>query len=128
MLRNGIPSAFWRLRHYQKKGDNIGYLGDKRKELVLEHGYDSKNAAHCIRLLRMCKGFLQTGEMEVFRSDAVRTARNKRGRWPLSQVKAHAEDLFAQIKDARGVSQLPDEPDREGAERLLMRILRAHIR
>ena len=116
-----------RLRHYQKKGENIGYLGDKRKELVLEHGYDSKNAAHCIRLLRMCRGFLRTGEMEVFRSDACELLEIKRGKWPLEQVKAHAEDLFLQIKAARDASSLPDEPDREGAERLMMSILRAHI-
>ena len=30
-----------------------GYMGAKRKELVAKHGYDTKNAAHLIRLLRM---------------------------------------------------------------------------
>jgi len=46
------------LRRFQKKGENIGYLGDKRKQLVLKHGYDAKNAAHLIRLLRMGIEFL----------------------------------------------------------------------
>ena len=64
---------------YQKKGENIGYLGDKRKQLVLEHGYDSKNAAHLIRLLRMCKEFLATGEMIVFRPDAAELLDIKKG-------------------------------------------------
>ena len=116
-----------RLRHYQKKGENIGYLGDKRKELVLEHGYDSKNAAHCIRLLRMCNGFLKTGEMEVYRQDGAELLEIKRGMWPLDRVKAHAEDLFAEVKASRDSSPLPDEPDRPGSERLLATILSEHL-
>ena len=53
------------LRSFQKKGENIGYMGDKRKRLVVELGYDAKNASHCVRLLRMCIEFLTTGEMTL---------------------------------------------------------------
>jgi hypothetical protein len=35
-----------RLASYRRKGENIGYMGEKRKSLVLRHGYDAKNAAH----------------------------------------------------------------------------------
>lgn len=115
------------LRHYQKKGENIGYLGDKRKALVLANGYDSKNAAHCIRLLRMCKTFLLTGELEVYRSDADELLQIKRGKWALEDVKALAEQLFGEIKEARSKSTLPEEPDREGAQRLMIGILREHL-
>lgn len=117
-----------RLRTFQKKGENVGYLGDKRKRLVLEHGYDSKNAAHCIRLLRMAKEFLLAGEMEVFRtSDRDELLDIKRGGWALSDIKELAEQLFAEIKAARDVSPLPDGPDRDRAERLLIDILRAQV-
>lgn len=116
-----------RLAHFQKKGENIGYLGDKRKQLVLEHGYDAKNAAHCIRLLRMCREFLETGEMVVFRPDAAELLDIKRGRWDLTHIKAHAEELFAGIKSARDASKLPEEPDRTGAEALLVGMLREHL-
>lgn len=109
---------------YQKKGDNTGYLGDKRKKLVLEHGYDSKNAAHCIRLLRMCKEFLMTGEMQVFRADGGELLDIKRGKWKLEDIKKHAEELFQDIKTARDNSSLPDKPDYEGAEKLLISIAR----
>jgi hypothetical protein len=117
-----------RLAHFRKKGENLGYLGDKRKHLVLEHGYDSKNAAHCVRLLRMAKEFLATGEMQVFRTtDAQELLDIKAGKWTLAQVKAHAEELFKQVKDARDKSALPDEPDREGAEKLLIKLLRSSL-
>lgn len=115
-----------RLRSFQKKGENIGYMGEKRKQLVLEHGYDAKNAAHLIRLLRMCVEFLKTGEMIVFRPDAAELLDIKRGKWALDHIKAHATDLFAEAKAAKGASCLPDEPDRDKVEKLLVGILSIH--
>jgi hypothetical protein len=116
-----------RLAHFLRKGENVGYMGDKRKQLVLEHGYDAKNAAHCVRLLRMCKEFLATGEMTVFRPDAAELLEIKRGAWPLERIKTHATELFAEIKIARDASPLPPEPNREHAEKLLIAILRDHL-
>ena len=117
-----------RLRHFQKKGENIGYMGDKRKHLVLDIGFDGKNAAHCIRLLRMCKELLLTGEMNVYRTDdAAELLDIKKGKWPLEKVKTHAEELFAQVKAARDQSTLPEEPARNEAEALLVSILRYHV-
>lgn len=117
-----------RLRHYQKKGDNIGYLGEKRKGLVLEHGYDAKNAAHLIRLLRMCKEFMATGELTVFRTaDAAELLDIKRGKWVLEDVKKHANELFEECRSARDASSLPPEPDRAGAEQLLISITKERL-
>ena len=117
-----------RLHHYHKKGENIGYLGDKRKQLVLEHGYDAKNAAHCVRLLRMCKEFLESGEMIVYREkDGAELLEIKRGKWPLDRVKQHANDLFQEIREARDRSSLPSGPDREAAENLLVNIVQGYL-
>lgn len=116
-----------RLKSFQKKGENIGYMGDKRKHLVLEHGYDAKNAAHLIRLLRMCIEFMNTGELLVQRPDAAELIDIKRGKWKLEQVKQLSEELFAQAKVARDKSPLPDEPDREGAEALLVKLIRERL-
>jgi len=113
-----------RLRHYQKKGENIGYMGEKRKRLVLERGFDCKNAAHLIRLLRMCKEFLQDGAMQVYRhKDAAELMDIKNGKWTLDDVKAHAEELFAECREAKDKSELPDGPDREAVEEMLMTML-----
>jgi uncharacterized protein len=115
------------MRRFQRKGENLGRLGDKRKQLVLQHGYDAKNAAHCIRLLRMCIEFLATGAMTVYRPDAAELLEIKRGEWPLDRVKAHAAELFEEAKAARDRSTLPDRPDRAGAERLLVRLIREEL-
>jgi hypothetical protein len=117
-----------RLRHFQKKGESIGYMGDKRKRLVLEHGYDSKNAAHLIRLLRMCKEFMETGELGVYRiADRDELLSIKRGEWPLTQVKELATQLFEEAKEAKERSTLPDEPDYAKAEGLLIDLLWCHL-
>lgn len=116
-----------RLTHFQKKGENIGYMGEKRKQLVLRNGYDTKNAAHLIRLLRMCVEFLKTGEMIVFRPDAEQLLEIKTGKWKLDEVKALADDLWKQARDARDSSKLPDEPNREAAEKILIQIAKIAI-
>ena len=115
------------LRSFMKKGENLGYLGDKRKHLVLQNGYDSKNAAHCIRLLRMAKEFLLTGELIVFRPDAEELLDIKRGRWSLEKVKQHSQELFSDMRSARDASPLPTEPDRRAAEKLLISIVRDSV-
>lgn len=116
-----------RLAHFQRKGENLGYMGDKRKQLVLEHGYDSKNAAHLIRLLRMCVEFMETGEMVVWRPDAAELLDIKRGKWALVDVKALSADLWEKARAARDASTLPAEPDRIAAEALLVDMVRDRL-
>ena len=116
-----------KLSHYMKKGDNLGYLGDKRKQLVLRDGYDSKNAAHLIRLLRMCIEFMRTGEMIVERPDAAELLDIKKGKWRLEDVKKLSDELFAEAKSARDESKLPAEPEYDKAEALLVSLVREAV-
>ena len=125
----GDDKLFARLVSFQKKGENLGYLGDKRKQLVLEHGYDSKNAAHLIRLLRMCIEFMETGEMIVYRvSDREELLAIKRGDWKLEDIKSLAVDLFEKARVARDKSSLPVGPARKEVEKLLVEILRENLK
>lgn len=116
-----------RLTHYHKKGENLGYMGEKRKQLVLRHGYDSKNAAHLIRLLRMCVEFMKTGEMIVDRPDAAELLDIKAGKWSIEDVKRLSTELFAESKSARDASKIPEEPNREEAERLLVQMIKTAV-
>ncbi len=116
-----------KLKSSQKKGESIGYMGDKRKRLVLEHGYDTKNAAHLIRLLRMCVEFFEIGEMRVKRPDAQELLEIKRGKWKLQDIKDHADGLFEKARQARDRTSMPEEPDYVGAEQLLVQILQDHL-
>jgi predicted nucleotidyltransferase len=116
MPRNGetpeaANAAADRVRYLRAKY-HAAYMGEKRKRLVIEHGYDTKNAAHLVRLLRMCVEFLETGRMNVYRThDAEELKEIKRGEWTLDEVQAVATDLFAQAKSARDWSTLPHSPD-----------------
>lgn len=104
-------------------GENAykGYMGDKRKKLVDKFGYDTKSAAHLIRLLRMCIDFLRTGELVVYRAKDGEIIRSiKRGEWSLALVKHEAEKLFATARDDYEASTLPAEMDRDLVERLLL--------
>src|ERR1044072_712479 len=100
-----------------------GYMGEKRKAMVRKYQYDVKNAAHLIRLLRMGIEFLETGHLQVYRTqDAEELKQIKRGGWTLDQVKRQADQLFATIEQVRARSPLPTGPDEAGANALLMNI------
>jgi predicted nucleotidyltransferase len=112
-------SQLTRMESYNKKG----YMGEKRKALVEKYGYDVKNAAHLIRLLRMGIEFLETGKMEVFRSDAEELLEIKTGKWPMEKVKSHAERLFERAKVARDESILPEYPNDYASNKLVEAIV-----
>lgn len=105
-----------------------GYLGDKRKALVRKYGYDTKNAAHLIRLMRMCIEFLETGQLAVYRQQDGELLRSiKRGEWSLTQVQVEADRLFALANVVKGQSQLPQDPDEQAAGQLVVDIHREHL-
>ena len=98
-------------------------MGKKRRELVMRVGYDSKNAAHLIRLLRMGIEFLTEGKMYVERADGPELLEIKRGAWPLEKVKAEAERFFQLAQEAYVRSPLPPEPDSNRAEKLCVKMI-----
>jgi len=99
------------------------YRGAKRRERFQRFGYDCKNAAHLIRLLRMGIEALATGEINVSRHDAVQLKVIKSGGWTLAEVKREAERLNRLLDEAFVKSELPAKPDRQTAENLLIEIL-----
>lgn len=100
-----------------------GYMGEKRKQNVIKFGYDTKNAAHLIRLLRMCTEFLQTGEFLVDRPDANFLKAVKQGQLSLVEVQEEANKLFQLAEKLKDASKFPDTPDKEKIEALLIRLL-----
>jgi hypothetical protein len=118
-----IMEVVKRFRGERRRFYSGGYMGKKRRELVRRFGYDAKNAAHLIRLLRMGIEFLTEGQLYVERADAVELLDIKRGAWPLEKVKAEAERLFQLAQEAYVRSSLAPEPDRERAERLCVEMI-----
>jgi RNA repair pathway DNA polymerase beta family len=107
-----------------------GYMGQKRKGLVEKYGYDTKNAAHCVRLLRMGIEFLIDGVLYVDRShkDGPELLEIKRGQWTLEQVKAEADRLFRRAEDIYAASKLPLAPDPEKVNELMVSMLQENFR
>jgi len=97
--------------HKMERNACKGYMGEKRKRLVEKFGYDTKNASHLIRLLRMGMEFLVDGELHVEREDAKELLDIKMGKWTLSEVKAEAEELFKLAREAYVRSTLPVKTD-----------------
>ncbi len=99
-----------------------GYMGAKRKALVQKHGYDTKNAAHLIRILRMGIEFLVEGKLYVLRSDSQELLQIKAGAYSLEKVNRMADKLFEDARTAYMESNLPAEPNRDAANKLLKQI------
>lgn len=114
--------------HRMTHGAFEGYMGEKRKKLVEKFGYDCKNAAHLIRLLRMGIEFLVDGKLKVFREDAAELKEIKSGKWSLEKVMKEADRLFILAQEAFVRSSLPNSPDTEKAEKLLMSILKKELK
>ena len=109
--------------HRMTHGVKQGYMGAKRQILVEKYGFDCKNAAHLIRLLRMAIEFLTEGRLYVERADSHDLLAIKRGEWTLDRVKAEAEGLFRLAQEAYVRSPLPNKPDRDRAEALCVRLI-----
>lgn len=90
---------------------HAGYMGEKRKQIVAQFGYDTKNAAHLIRLLRMCHDLFTSGSLVVRRPDAAHLLSIKRGEKTLADVRAEAMGLFASCRAAMEASSLPRDVD-----------------
>lgn len=101
-----------------------GYLGAKRKTLVDKHGYDTKNAAHLVRLLHMGREFLSTGILTVRRVwDREMILEIKRGEWQLERIYKYAGDLFTECREAEKSSPLPPRLDMKRIESVVSGIL-----
>jgi hypothetical protein len=108
----------------KKRINQSGYMGEKRKSLVREFGFDTKNAAHLIRLLRMCIEFLGDGELRVYRTDKDELLDIKKGKWSLEKVQKHADDLFVVAREAYVRSPLRPKPDLEKVNKLCIDIIK----
>lgn len=98
-----------------------GYMGAKRKVLVERYGYDTKNAAHLVRLLHLGIEYLSTGEMKVRRSwDRQMILDIKRGAWALEDVQTYADSMLAECEYAAKHSLLPEQIDMDAVEDMLV--------
>lgn len=118
--------AYGQLKRMEKfKFD--GYMGEKRKALVNKYGYDTKNAAHLIRLLRMGIEFLIDGKLYVYRKDAPQLLEIKHGKWTLEEIKKEAKKLFDLAEEAYVKSDLPSITDKEKINQFCVDLIKTYF-
>lgn len=104
-----------------------GYMGEKRKQLVEKFGYDTKNAAHCIRLLRMGNEWLRERKFYVRRADAKELLEIKNGQWTIARIKEHANELLQEAGPLIDKCTLPAKPDEKRVNDLCVDILKGEF-
>lgn len=96
---------------------------EKRSELEEQFGYDTKHAAHLVRLLRMGNEILEHGEVRVLRPDAEELLDIRRGKWQYDELVSYAESLDKNIREVLyKTSTLRHSPDYAAAGKLLMEV------
>lgn len=129
VVKSMIGFAKNQLDRMTRVDGETGKLGDKRKQLVKEFGYDPKNAHHVIRLLKMGVEFLQTKEIKPWRTnDCEELISIKQGKWSIGKVQATANYYFkaAEVYDCGDC--LPARPDMEKANEMVVEIVKDRVR
>jgi uncharacterized protein len=97
----------------------------QRSELEAKCGYDSKHAAHCIRLVRMGNEILVTGKVNVDRRgiDAAELLDIRLGNVAYEVVLGEAERLFDQLDHSYETSKLPHKVEDEQINQLAIALV-----
>jgi predicted nucleotidyltransferase len=91
-----------------------------RAELERKFGYDTKHAAHLIRLMRCGLEVLQTGTLIVRRPDADELVAIKQGSWSYDRLIDESEALTADLAVAFATTSLPEDVDRSWVDELAL--------
>jgi predicted nucleotidyltransferase len=101
----------------------------KRAELEVKFGFDSKHAAHLVRLMRMGTEILETGKVNVDRTDidAEEIKSIREGAWPYEKVEEYAHEVDARLDVLYKNSKLPKVVDSNTIDSLCISVTRAYL-
>ena len=85
-------------------------------------GYDSKNLMHTLRLLDMAGEIAREGVLRVRRPNRDYLLRVRSGEFSYDDLVRRAEDQLEAVQTDFGSSPLPDQPDRDRVNALLVEI------
>ena len=137
-LSDGVISLMERERRYaaaQRGWSNYQEWARKRNPeraaLEARFGYDTKHGAHLMRLLRMGRELVRTGELHVWRGDldADELLDIRRGGWSYARLIDEATAVEAEVNALlrSGASPLPVAPDEAAIEALCQALVAAHL-
>lgn len=118
-----------KLRHTFR---GFAFANLKRMQIAHARGEDAsgdrghgKRACHVVRLLRMCREILTTGEVIVRRPDAEELLAIRAGAWSYEEVCAWAEREDAELAELP--TTLPREVDRTALDALCVSMIEASL-
>jgi predicted nucleotidyltransferase len=85
-------------------------------------GYDAKNMMHTIRLLQVAEEILTSGTLHVKRPNREELLSIKYGDFSYDELVSMAHSLMHRIEVAYAISPLPEYPDKEKAEAILIQM------
>lgn len=100
----------------------------KRAELEAKYGYDTKHGMHLVRLMRMCKEILQTGQVSVKRPDREELLSIRNGAWSYDQLIAWADEQEKGMDALYKNAPLPHAPDKKKLDRLCVELVEEALR
>lgn len=111
-------------KDYKEYWQWVEERNDARYQNTLEHGknYDAKNLMHTFRLLTMAEEIAKEGRLIVRRPDREFLLKIKKGEFEYEDLVKQAEERAHLLDDLYAKSDLPDTPDVEGLEKVLIEV------
>jgi predicted nucleotidyltransferase len=105
----------------------VSQRNEERYTTNVEHGrgYDSKNLMHTLRLLDMAGEIARENVLQVRRPNREYLLRIRAGEFEYDELVSRTEQQLAEVSRAFEVSSLPEMPDRNQVNRLLVEIREA---
>jgi predicted nucleotidyltransferase len=110
------------LKHWQNYVHWRANRNPDRAEREAHHGYDTKHAAHLLRLYRMGIEILREGVVRVRRPDAAWLREVLGGRYSYPELMELVAGLRTELAAAEAASTLPPAPDAETIESLVVQL------
>lgn len=128
LAKRRIRDAYSGYAHGQltklQSGAYKGYMGEKRRKIVDEYGYDTKNAMTLIRLLRNGRELMAEGTMKVYREDDREFLLDiKKGKYTLPEIQKMSDEEFKLTEQAYEKSKIPEENNKTQISELLVDII-----
>lgn len=93
-----------------------------RQDLIDLYGYDTKFFMHSVRLLTSAIEILETGDFSTYRPNRSFLLDCRNGKYTFGEAEELIESLDNDLKQAAEHSPLPDKPDYNAINQLLVRI------
>ncbi len=111
-------------KDYKQYWDWVNKRNDARYASTIAHGknYDAKNLMHTFRLLDMAQEILETQKVQVRRPNRAELLAIRQGEYEYDDLIAQAEAKLAQIEIVYQNTKLPNEPNKEKIQAVLVEI------